>query len=58
VEHGHKSIVRKTKANYNGLASCATTTTMVSREDQSHAIEGKHFIYQSFYFLLVANFRF
>jgi hypothetical protein len=37
VEHGHKSIVRKTKANYNGLASCATTTTMVSREDQSHA---------------------
>jgi len=38
VEHGHKSLVRKTKAKCNGLTSCATTTTMVSREDQSHAI--------------------
>jgi len=37
VKHGHKSLVRKTKANYNGLASCATMTTMVLKENQSHA---------------------
>jgi len=37
VKHGHKSLVRKTKGSYNGLASCTTMIIMVSREDQSHA---------------------